>query len=85
MCIEPFVRLLDYLSVKMSFADTGFVASNEQDGLPLRVKSKGNSPHAVIGLKAKLLHIGVARSIQSVHPRAAQRRAECLKKLRLRK
>ena len=84
MCIEPGVRFLDQLSVKTSFVYTRFVTSHEQDGLPLGIKGKSDSPHPVIGLKAKLLHVGVTRSVQGVHPWAAKCRSECLKKLRLR-
>ena len=85
MRIEPLIRFFDQLSVKTFFADAGFVAGHKQDGLPLGIKGKSDSPHAVIGLKAKLLHVGVTRSVQGVHPWATQRRPECLEKLRLRK
>ena len=85
MFIEPGVRPLDQLSVKTSFVYPRFVTGHEKDSLPLGVKSKSDSPHPVTGLKAQLLHVGVARPVQGIHPRAAQRRSECLQQLRLRK
>ena len=83
MRIKPCIRLLDQPFVKASFVDARFVAGHKQDGLPPGIKGKGDSPHAVIGLKAKFLHVGVARSVQGIYPRAGQRRPERLEKLRL--
>ncbi len=83
MRIEPFIRLLDRLSVKTPFVDARFVADYKQNGLSPEIKGKRDSPHAVISLKAKFLHVGVTRSFQGVHTRATQRRPECFEKLRL--
>ena len=85
MRIEAFVRLLDQLLVETSFTDTRFVASDKQDGLSLGVKGQRDPPDSASGGEAKLLHVGMPRPVQGVHPRAAQRRSECLKKLRPRK
>lgn len=83
MRIEPFVCLFDQPSVKTSFAKTRFITGHKQDGLPSGIKGKSNLPHAVTGLKAKLFHVGVARPIQGVYPRASESRTQCIEKLRL--
>src|SRR3546814_17399113 len=85
MCIKALVCFLDQGLVESPAAHPGLIASYKQDGLPLRIKGKGNPPDAVSRIKAKLLHVGMARSLQRVHARAPQFRAECLKKLCLRK
>ena len=83
MPAESVVRSLDQLPVKAPFTDPGLIASHKQYSPPVRIKGKGDSPHAIICGKAKLLHVGVARSVQCIHPRAAQSWAERLKETRL--
>ena len=83
MRIETIVRLPDQCLIEAPFTASRFVAGHEQDGAPPRVKGKGHAPHAVRGIESKLLHIGVARSVQRIGPGTAQRRAECFEKLRM--
>ena len=83
MRIKPFISFLDQLSVKPFFTNTRFVASHKQNRLALGIKGKSDPPYTVFGLKAKLLHVGMARSLKGVHPRAAYFGSEHLKKFRL--
>ncbi len=85
MRIKPFIRFPDKLSVKTLFATALFVASNKQNGPASGIKSESDPPHAVFGLEANLLHVGVARSVKSVYPRMAQLGPKLLKKFRMRK
>jgi hypothetical protein len=57
MLIEPTIGGAYQISVELILRDSGFVAANQQNGLAVRVKRKGNPPSAVIGAKTKLLHI----------------------------
>src|SRR3546814_7425817 len=76
------MRISDWSS---DVCSSDLVTGHQQDGLPLEIKGKGNPPHAVSRVEPKLLHVGVARPLQRVHPRPAQLWAEGLKKFCLRK
>ncbi len=79
MSVETPVGLVDKSVVEAPFADTGFVARRKQDGLASRVEGEGHAPYAIRRVEPKFLHIGVARSVQRVHPWAPKRRAEFFK------
>ena len=84
MGVEPLVRPPDQLAVGAPLIQTCLVTGCEQHGPPPWVEREGDAPHASSGPKAKLLHIAVARSIQCVHVRPAERRPERLEQRRMR-
>ena len=47
------------------------------------VESEGNPPDAGVGPEAKFLHVGVARSVQRIHPGPAKLRAVGFKQTRV--
>ena len=84
MGVEPLVRPPDQLAVGAPLIQTCLVTGCEQHGPPPWVEREGDAPYASSGPKAKLLHIAVARSIQCVHVRPAERRPERLEQRRMR-
>ena len=83
MAIESVVRYINQSPVKASLADPGFVTRDEQNSAACRVKSKCYSPHAIIGVEAKLFHVGVSRSIKRVYLWASQLRTKGLQVYRM--
>jgi hypothetical protein len=53
MIVKAFIGLFDQLLVKSFFTRPRFTASDQQNGLTLRIEGKGCSPHTVIKLTEK--------------------------------
>jgi hypothetical protein len=70
--VESTIGNLNQIAVKPFFRDSGFVATDKQDGLPLGIECECNAPWSIIGLEAKLLHVWVLRALQGIHLRPAK-------------
>ncbi len=84
MFIEPGVRLGNHLSIKALLAHSGLIPSHQKNGIPSRIKCKGNPPNTVRRVKAQLFHVGVARTVQRIDSRASEQRPEMSQQSRLR-
>ena len=81
MGVEPLVGFPDQPVVESPLTDTGLVARHEQDRLSFGVERKGYAPDPTRYRKPELFHVGVARSVQRIHPRSPEHRAEFLKQV----
>ena len=72
MLIKPTICNSDKLFVESLLVSPGLIPSDKQDGLPLGVESKGNTPNFVIPSEAHLFHVCVLRSLQGINCRSAQ-------------
>src|SRR5271166_547423 len=75
MPVEPSIRHANQIVVKAALRNPVFVSRHQQDGLALRIKGKSNTPYASIGIKAQLLHVGVARTLQRIDLRSSKERS----------
>jgi hypothetical protein len=82
MRVEPLVGLPDQLAVKPLFTAAGLVARDQQNCPPLDVECKSHPPLAISCGEPQLLHVRVARSLESVYARPPQSRSELLKQAR---
>jgi hypothetical protein len=78
MCIEAVVGLPDQFPIEAPFANTGFVASDEEDGSPSRVESECHTPLTICRAETKLLHIRIPGALQRIDSRPTQSRPEPL-------
>ena len=82
---ESRVGIRNQSPIKPILAATRLVAGHQQYGLPRRIKRKRGSPHAVISIEAKLLHVGMLRTLERIHAWASSLRSELFQNFRLRK
>src|SRR5437762_622350 len=80
MSVETAISLSDQFAVEPLFAAARFISCDEEDRLPLRIKSKGHPPLAISRAEAQFFHVGVPRVIQRINSRPVQLRSELLKK-----
>src|SRR5579871_1962123 len=78
MCVKPPVRLRDELLIEPLLTAAGFVASNKEDCLALRVEGESHAPLTIRRAEAQFFHIGVAGIVQCIDARTAQLRPELL-------
>ncbi len=67
MFFESLIRFGDEPFIKLWSADSRLVARNQENTAAPRIKSEGHSPYTTINPEAKLLHVGVARTIQGIY------------------
>jgi len=72
MPVEPSIRHQKQFAIKPALCDSTLVSGHQQDGLTLRIEGERDSPYAPIGIKAQLLHVGVARTLQRIDLRSFQ-------------
>ena len=84
MIIEALVGLSDQLFVEPLLSHSRLVSGDQQNRPALGIERESDSPDAVGGIEAQLLHVRVPRSLESVRPRAAKLRPERLQKFRVR-
>ena len=78
MCVKFVVRLCDELLIEPLLAAAGFVASDKEDCLALRVEGESHAPLTIRRAEAQLFHIGVAGIVQRMYAGTPQLRPELL-------
>src|SRR4051794_15091018 len=79
MCVKPVVRFCDELLIEPLLAAAGFVASDKEDCLALRVEGESHAPLTIRRAEAQLFHIGVARIVERIYAGTPQLRPELLR------
>jgi hypothetical protein len=79
--IEAILGSPDQRSVEPARALARLVPGNEEHGSARRIERKSHSPDAARGIEAELLQVGVARSLERIHPGPSQRRAKLREQL----
>jgi len=82
MLVEALVRPCDQAFVETLLRYAGFIAGDQQDRLPIRIESVGDSPYAPCRVEAQLLHIRMFRPRQRVGARPLHPRPCRFEKLR---
>ena len=72
MLVIPSIGNRNQSFVRPSLVSGAFVATHQQDGLPLGVKGKSQAPDFAAQVKLQFFHIGVSRSLQGVDRWSAQ-------------
>jgi len=75
---QIFVGLCYELAVKSLLAAARLVSRDQKDRVPFRVEREGHAPDTVCRVKAQLLHIRVARTLERIHAGPAEPRAKPL-------
>ncbi len=75
MLLESLIRLADESLIESWFTHSGLVAHNQKNAASPRIECEGHSPYAARSAKAKLLHVGVARTVQRIDFRPSQGRS----------
>jgi hypothetical protein len=82
MRVKPFVSFGDELLVKSFFASARLVPRHEKDSPALWIESERYAPHTIRCVEPQLLHIRVARAVQSINAGSPQSWPELLQKAR---
>src|SRR5271165_3650932 len=72
MRVESLVRPGDKLLIKTLLAHTRLVARYQQNRFARGIEREGDSPNAVSGVEAQLLHVGMTRTIQGINAGPSQ-------------
>jgi len=65
--LESSIRFGDKPLIELGFADTRFIAGNQENATALRVERESNAPDTAIRPETKFLHIGETGTFQRVH------------------
>ena len=76
MLVVALIGYVDQAFVKPALVCATLVTTDQQDGLPLRIKGKRHPPDLAVPRKAQLLHVGVPRALQRIHGGSPQVRAK---------
>jgi hypothetical protein len=89
MRVKSFIRCSRKSSIKHSLRDARLIPGDEQSsattGIKRKRKRKRNSPNTIARIKPKLFDVGVPRTFQSIHVRAAEGGTKPLQQERSRK
>ena len=83
MSCQPCVGFAYQLSVKASLARSRFVPRRQQDGTPLRIEGKGDSPHPVVGIEPQFFQVRMMGAAECINPRTSQSRPIRLQDFRM--
>ena len=78
MLIESFVGLCYELAIKSLLAAARLVSRDQQDRVAFPVEREGDAPDTACRVKAQLLHIRVARTVERIDAGPAELRAKPL-------
>lgn len=84
MGIESLVGLGDQARIEASLTAAGLIARNQKHGVAMRIERERNTPNTAVDREAQLLHVGVTRALERVHPGTPRRRTESFDNHRLR-
>src|SRR5580704_13274203 len=76
--IKSSVGLCDELAIKSLLPAARLISRDQKYRIAFRVECEGDAPDAVCGVKAQLLHIRVARTLEGIDARPAKLRAKLL-------
>jgi hypothetical protein len=66
MPVVNLVCLGNQLLVEPFLTDTGFIAAQQENGRPIRIKCEGDPQHLILRSGSELLHIGVPGAFERV-------------------
>ena len=73
---KSFVSYADKLFIETTISN--LISADQDNSLPVRIKSKGKSPKSIVKSKSKLLHIRKGGTLKCIHIRTPQRRTKLL-------
>jgi len=79
MVVKSPIRDGDEPFVEFPLVRTTFIPSSKEDGLPLRIECKRDTPYTTFPRKPQFLHVGVTRALEGIYSRTAEIGAEILK------
>ena len=62
----------DETAIETTLTDTGLVASDQKNRLTLWIEGEGCTPDAIGSVEAKLLHVLVLRTLESIDSRSTE-------------
>ena len=85
MEIEAIIRRGDELLVETLLVCARFVSRSQKNGLPVRIKGKGNTPDTFFFFLSQLFHVSVSGILERIDIRTPQNGALAFKNKRMRK
>lgn len=83
MSVKSRVSFLDQSAIEALLTDSGFVTATKNDGVSIKIESKGKAPHSTSRVESQLLHVRMFRTFQCVNTRPAELRSELFKQFEM--
>ena len=72
MLVVTVICHIDQAFVKPKLVCATFIATDQQDGLPVRIEGKRHPPDLTVPRKPQFFHVGVPRALECVHAGSPQ-------------